>query len=132
MKTTHKIISIGLLCLILGGVTGFFIAGRITKKRIHEMVEMQRPPGFKSKLEERLKLTPEQKETVEQRFREHVQRMRSIDRGIRDKREAEIDRLFSELEESLTEEQMETLREFRKRMRKRGHRPPHHRRRHMK
>ncbi len=134
MKTNGKIITIGLLCLILGSVIGFFIAGRITKKRIHQMVEMQRPPMFKHRLEDQLNLSNEQKLVFDETFEEHMGRMRGIDRGIRKHRDAEINRLFSEIEINLNAEQLTTLKNMRQRM---GKREKHKRkrgrkRRHMK
>ena len=122
MKTNLRIVIIALVCLTLGAVIGFFTAGRITKKRIHQKVEMQRPPMFKSVLEEKLELTSAQQEQFDIVFKEHMQRMHRLDEDMFTKRKTEIDTLFSELKQGLGTEQIEKLDRFANRFKSRNHR----------
>ena len=131
MKTRGKLITIALACLLIGGVVGFFAAGRVTKKKINRMVEMQRPPMFKMRLEERLDLDERQQRQFDSLFLNHMQRMRKIDRGVHEKRRAELKTLFLELRETLDDDQVPILEEFAERLKKRDkkrrkrHHPPH-------
>ena len=110
MKTNLRIVIIGLICLTLGVVIGFFTAGRITKKRIHQKVEMQQPPRFKSILEEKLDLTPAQQDAFDSVFKEHMGRMQAMDKEMFEKRKSEFDALFSDLKQGLDEAQMKKVR----------------------
>jgi len=127
MKTNLRIVIIGLICLTLGVVIGFFTAGRITKKRIHQKVEMQQPPRFKSILEDKLDLTPAQQDAFDNVFKEHMGRMQAMDKEMFEKRKAEFDALFSDLKQGLDEAQMKKLERFAERFKSRKHRPrPEH------
>ncbi|MCO4818942.1 MAG: hypothetical protein KC517_04905 [Bacteroidetes bacterium] len=127
MKTNLRILLIGVICLTLGVVIGFFAAGRITKKRIHQKVEFQKPPKFKERLEEKLSLTPEQQVTFNDVFNKHMNRMREMDQTMFQKRRVEFDTLFSELKLGLDEKQVKKVERFENRLKERKHRrrPPH-------
>ena len=127
MKTNLRILLIGTICLTLGVVIGFFAAGRITKKRIHQKVEFQKPPKFKERLEEKLSLTPEQQVTFNDVFNKHMNRMREMDQTMFQKRRVEFDTLFSELKLGLDEKQVKKVERFENRLKERKHRrrPPH-------
>lgn len=128
MKLNTKILIISLVCLILGGLIGFFTAGRIVKKRIHNMVEYQRPPLFKEHLEHKLNLNDEQQLMFDRMFHDHMMRMKSIDQGTRAKRAEEFRKLFNELETALDESQKKDLEKFRLRLearhKRRNFQPP--------
>lgn len=126
MKTSLRITIIGVTCLVLGGIIGFFAAGRITKNRIHKKVEMQQPPKFKSRLEEKLALTPEQQEQFDSVFMAHMDRMKALDQDMFAHRKAEINQLFKELKKDLNEQQVKTIEKFESRFKSRKHRqkPP--------
>ncbi len=127
MKTNLRIVIIGLICLTLGVVIGFFTAGRITKKRIHQKVEMQQPPRFKSILEEKLDLTPAQQDAFDSVFKEHLGRMQAMDKEIFEKRKSEFDALFSDLKQGLDEDQLKKVEQFAERFKSRKNRPrPEH------
>lgn len=123
MKTNVRIVIIGLICLTLGVVLGFFTAGRITKKRIHQKVEMQQPPRFKSILEEKLDLTTTQQEAFDNVFKEHMGRMLSLDKEMFEKRKLEFDALFSDLKQGLNEDQIKEVERLEERFKSRKHRP---------
>lgn len=108
--------------MTLGVVIGFFSAGRITKKRIHDKVEMQRPPMFKTRLEEKLALTPAQQESFNNVFKEHMEKMHSMDEEMLIKRKAEFESLFSDLKQGLDSEQIEEINRFEQRFKSRKHR----------
>lgn len=127
MKTTNKIITIGTICLLVGGIIGFFTAGRLTKKRIHQMVEMQRPPMFKQRLEEKLELTDEQKLDFDKTFGEHMRRMKALDHQMHENRSAEFNQLFGELEKGLDQKQITTIKKFKERLTKRHQKRTHRR-----
>jgi hypothetical protein len=123
MKTNLRILLISLVCLVLGVAIGFFSAGRITKKRIHQKVEMQKPPKFKLRLEEKLDLTKEQQETFNSVFMEHMQRMRSMDKEMFDNRSKEFNNLFNALKNDLDSDQIQVIERFEERFKNRKHRP---------
>ncbi|MFT5724016.1 MAG: hypothetical protein ACI9JN_001133 [Bacteroidia bacterium] len=127
MKTNLRILTIGLICLIIGGAIGFFTAGRITKKRIHNKVEMQKPPKFKQRLEEKLDLTAAQQVKFNSVFMEHMNRMQTINKGMFEKRATEFELLFSDLKVGLDTDQIQKVKKFEKRFKNRKHRPnpPH-------
>lgn len=120
MKTKNKIIAFGLIGVLIGGFLGFFLAGRLTKKRIHQKVEMQRPPMFKNRLEEILELDDQQQMVYDSVFHSHMNRMRAIEDSVHVLRKAEFERLFTELKTGLSEEQVQKLDKFSNRMKKRG------------
>ncbi len=123
MKTSIRLISIGAICLLIGLVVGFFVSGRITKKRIHQKMEMQRPPAFKQKLLDKLELTDVQEVAFEKAFDNHMDRMRSLDDAMKKEREAEFKSFFSELREGMTESQKKEINQLEQRLLKRGARP---------
>lgn len=127
MKTNLRILLIGIICLTLGVVIGFFTAGRITKKRIHQKVEFQKPPIFKKRLEEKLELTSEQQDAFNSVFKQHMGRMREMDKQMHQKRGAEFDSLFTDLKVGLSQDQVKIIERFAERMkaRKDRPRPPH-------
>jgi uncharacterized protein YneF (UPF0154 family) len=134
MKTRRLIITVGIVSLLLGVAIGFFTAGRITKRKIHRMVEMKKPPMFKYNLEDKLQLSPEQQEDFDRVFHEHMGRMRQIDQNARKQTVQEFEQLFNELNEGLDETQSKKLQRFKKRFierhkraPRRGKRPPRHR-----
>ena len=125
MKTRRLIITVGLISLLLGIAIGFFTAGRITKRRIHRMVEMKKPPMLKERLEERLDLSTEQQEEFDRIFLDHMDRMRQIDRNMRKETIQEFEQLFNALDDELDESQSEKLEKFKKRFIERHKRRPH-------
>ncbi|MCB9262204.1 MAG: hypothetical protein H6607_07500 [Flavobacteriales bacterium] len=120
---TKRILLIIISSLLLGAVIGFFVAGRLTKNRINQMVEHQRPPMFKNRLAEKLNLTEMQQQTFDSVFMEHVQRMKAIDASVRTQRDDEFDKLFGELEKGLDATQIQTLRKFKERREQRRNAP---------
>ena len=127
MKTNLRILLIGLICLTLGVVIGFFTAGRITKKRIHQKVEFQKPPKFKERLEEKLALNAEQQDAFNIVFKEHMDRMHQMNEEMSQERSAEFDKLFKALKTGLTPEQVKKIERFEERMKARKNRPrPQH------
>lgn len=128
MKTTTRIILIALISLLIGGIVGFFAAGRITKKRLKDRIEMKKPPRIKKKLEDRLALTEDQRNEFDDIFMEHMKRMQEIERGVHQKRHKELLTMFDELNEILDAKQQKKLERFvtrfKERRNKRGHRPP--------
>ena len=128
MKTTTRIILIALISLLIGGIVGFFAAGRITKKRLKDRIEMKKPPRIKKKLEDRLALTEDQRNEFDDIFTEHMKRMQEIERGVHQKRHKELLTMFDKLNEILDAKQQKKLERFvtrfKERRNKRGHRPP--------
>merc|ERR1711879_260764 len=116
MKTNVRIIVIGIICLVMGLAIGFFAAGRITKKRIHQKVELQQPPKFKQRLEEKLELTAEQQETFNSVFKAHMNRMREMDKQMFEKRRTEFDSLFTELTVGMSDKQIKKIERFETRL----------------
>ena len=128
MKTRTRIVLIALISLLIGGTIGFFTAGRITKKRLKERIEMKKPPRIKTKLEDRLDLSEDQRQKFDNIFSEHVKRMQEIERGVHQKRQKELLTMFDELNDILDNKQQKKLERFVKRFKerrnRRGHRPP--------
>ncbi|MBI1307571.1 MAG: hypothetical protein GC181_13295 [Bacteroidetes bacterium] len=113
-----RIIIIVISSLLVGFAAGVFSMQIMTRKRIHDIIEMQRPPKFRDDLKEQLKLTPEQAEKFDNIFKEHIQQVRGIREGEREALKNAMDGLYNDLAKELNEDQVKILRDFEMRMRR--------------
>jgi uncharacterized protein YneF (UPF0154 family) len=115
------------LTLLLGFVVGFFISGRMAKKRIRHMYEMTNNPQAEGHhLSKRLKLTEDQLESIQPILDSMLPVHRTLRHAHRKEMDSARNIMFQSILPYLTEDQIEKV----EKMKKHRHKgPPHHKRR---
>jgi hypothetical protein len=116
-----RILLIIVSCLLVGFAAGMVVTQVATKKRIKSMVEMHRPPKFMHLLKKELKLTDQQEKEFERIAELHLDRVSDIRIRERKNMRAEMDSIFSKLDQELDENQKLRLEKLiRRRHQRRG------------
>lgn len=117
-----RLIMIVVSCLIFGFAAGIITTRIATKKRIHQMMEMQKAPRFMKHLKDELELNESQLEWYDELMQKHMDKVRVLRKAERGKMKAEMDSLFNDLRLELDDAQKLKLEKFEHQLRKNGNR----------
>lgn len=116
--------------LLIGFVAGALTFRSVTKKRIRQIMNTDRPPKYAEHLEKELAPTKEQEAPFDSIMETHRQKIRQIRRGERQKMRHEIDTLMMGLKQISNHEQLERLKKVEERMKQKQFRRKRHEGRH--
>lgn len=106
MNQPWKVIIVLLGIFVAGGVTGGFIALRVTKNRImNRPVPEEWAPKTLKRLVERLELTPEQQDQIRPIVRRNMEELNAIRNHSMGKTQIVVEAMQKEISEKLTPEQ---------------------------
>lgn len=116
LKLKNSLILIG--TLILGIIIGVLISGRVMHSKVENMKSFYTEQGFNRQIMRVIKPTDEQKKQLRPLFREQAKRNHELFITCRNKRKKMMETFKVELQDYLTEEQMQRLEKMEMRMRK--------------
>jgi hypothetical protein len=95
--------------LIAGFFIGMFTVGQITRNKIERFSSVRTPDNFKQHMIRELNLTTEQQELIDPILEEHGENLRKITTDFRKTFTEEQEKLHSQLDPILTEEQKKII-----------------------